>query len=144
MVDIIKGLKSLKAIFSRVEAPSEPKEPSISIHLQQNALDKEALGDYYQSDERQVELFQDIAYSENRKEWVARFTPTDPKSSSLSISEGNYIEVLEFARLLHESKIKPSQSCKALLAFDAHIDCEAAKLVFPIPCRSEMLNPKDP
>jgi hypothetical protein len=88
-------------------------------------------GKYYTSDERCVELFDGVYFSSDRGSWIARFIPTHPERTRLERSESTYIEVLEFARLLHDSRIKPSESCKALQALDSRFDREVARLDFP-------------
>jgi hypothetical protein len=97
------------------------------------AMDTGELGRYYKADERSVELYEGLHYSEERGAWVARFVPTRPQKTKLPYSEATYAEVVDFARLLHKNQVKPSQSYKALVAFDARFDRSAAAINFPEP-----------
>ena len=93
-----------------------------AAELQAEMLDDDELEACYDSDENKQALYDGLYYSEERGDWVARFVPTEPAKTSLTRSEGTYVEVLELARILHDCRIKPSQCFKALTAFDARID----------------------
>ncbi len=80
------------------------------------------LGDYYICDERDLETFESIVFSTERDRWVARFIAPPGKPSALEYSEATYVEVLNFARLLHHNRIKPSESFRALAHLDAMLD----------------------
>ena len=100
------------------------------LEFEAAVLDDGQIGSFYVSDEATVELYDGVYHSAERREWLARFTPTNPDQTKLAHSDATYLEVLEFARFLHDCRIKPSQSFKALAAFDTVIDREAVKLFF--------------
>jgi len=87
----------------------------------------------YKLDERSLELFSGLHYCRKRKTWMARFVPPRGKKSALKYREATYTEVLAFARLLNDGRLKPTESVRALTAFEIKFDREAAKLRFPKP-----------
>jgi len=92
------------------------------------SLDDGYLGSYYLADERAVELFDGVRYSREHGAWVARFVPTRRGATKLAHSDATYAEVLDFARILHGSRVKPSQSYRALVALDDRFDRACAAL----------------
>ena len=114
--------RSLDSVFTSVGAELSPTE------LEAEILDDGVIGDRYASDEGSIRQFDGLLYSKERREWIARFVPTHPERTPLTHSDGTYAEVLEFARLLHDCGVKPSQSFKALTAFGDRLDRTAKML----------------
>ncbi len=84
----------------------------------------------YRMDERSLERFQGLHYSKDRGIWMARFVAPPGRKSALPHAEATFTEVLAFAKLLNACQVKPSESVRALAAFEAKFDREAAKLLF--------------
>ena len=128
--------------------PEEPEIPRIDLphgvrHKKSSVLDFREFADqlvrlmkaagttdsqFYVADECEMERFSELFFCPERQTWVARFTPAEAADTELAYSDATYSEVLQFARFLHESRIKPSESYRALLALDAHFDQELARI----------------
>ena len=104
------------------------REAFTAWELAAELLDNGKLEGDYRADERDVALYEGLHYSEERGSWVARFVPTRPERTQLTHTDSTYAETLQLARALHDGGVKPSQCFKALVAFDARMDREVAKL----------------
>ena len=157
-----------------VEGKRQPRIQALDLNLTAEEFEAEQLDDgnlygLYESDEREVELYDGLFFNDRRGEWQARFIPTDPERrtpnwieiySCLFQPESNWVlsmegdtsicrfvqanpvrpdrrcaeatlsEVMEFANMLNNRRVKPSQALRALTAFGVRLDRAVAKLEF--------------
>lgn len=93
------------------------------------AADDGELCGHYQADERDFVVFQELHYSAERKEWLARFAYLSPERGE-PYADLTYAETRAWGRSLHGRGFKPSQSLIAVRAFEAKLDLEVQRLDF--------------